>query len=107
MKQWITNYIKAQKAAHDSIPAEAVEQFIEKVRLALKEDRQIFVFGNGGSAANASHFATFLGAYGVHRAVVEFAVARNWRFVWLAYEPSALYDVALERPPEGSAQFSG
>ena len=54
-----------------------------------------------------AHADPFLGAYGVHRAVVEFAVARNWRFVWLAYEPSALYDVALERPPEGSAQFSG
>lgn len=28
---------------------------------AWREDRQIFVFGNGGSAANASHFATDLG----------------------------------------------
>src|SRR5207247_10410360 len=61
MKQWITDYLKAQKAAHDSIPLEAVAQTIEKFRQALKEDRQIFVFGNGGSAANASHFATDLG----------------------------------------------
>src|SRR5690349_21253136 len=61
MKQWIANYITAQKAAHDSIPADAVAQLIEKLRVAHKEDRQIFVFGNGGSAANASHFATDLG----------------------------------------------
>jgi D-sedoheptulose 7-phosphate isomerase len=61
MNQWIAEYIRAQKAAHDSIPAEAVAQLIEKLRVALKEDRQIFVFGNGGSAANASHFATDLG----------------------------------------------
>ena len=61
MNQWIADYIKAQKAAHDSIPVEAVAQLIEKLRVALKEDRQIFVFGNGGSAANASHFATDLG----------------------------------------------
>jgi D-sedoheptulose 7-phosphate isomerase len=61
MKQWIGNYIKAQKAAHDSIPAEAVAQLVETLRVALKEDRQIFVFGNGGSAANSSHFATDLG----------------------------------------------
>jgi len=27
----------------------------------LKQDRQVLVFGNGGSAANASHFATDLG----------------------------------------------
>jgi D-sedoheptulose 7-phosphate isomerase len=61
MNQWIAEYIKAQKAAHDSIPVEAVAQLIEKLQGALKEDRQIFVFGNGGSAANASHFATDLG----------------------------------------------
>src|SRR5215472_9673133 len=61
MKQWITDYIRIQKAAHDSIPVEAVAQLIEQLRQALREDRQIFVFGNGGSAANASHFATDLG----------------------------------------------
>src|SRR6266498_2831543 len=61
MKQWISDYIKAQKAAHDSIPVDGVAQLIEKLRVALREDRQIFVFGNGGSAANASHFATDLG----------------------------------------------
>src|ERR1017187_836358 len=61
MKQWLADYIRAQKAAHDSIPVDAVAQLIEKLRVALKEDRQIFVFGNGGSAANASHFATDLG----------------------------------------------
>src|SRR2546426_2621757 len=61
VKQWIADYIKAQKAAHDSIPVEAVVQLIEKLRDALKEDRQILVFGNGGSAANSSHFATDLG----------------------------------------------
>jgi D-sedoheptulose 7-phosphate isomerase len=61
MKQWIALYLKGQKAVQDSIPADAVAQLIETVRLALKEDRQIFVFGNGGSAANATHFATDLG----------------------------------------------
>ena len=61
MKQWISDYIKAQKATHDSIPVEAVAQLIETLRVAHKEDRQVFVFGNGGSAANASHFATDLG----------------------------------------------
>lgn len=61
MKQWIVNYIGAQKAAHDSIPVDAVATLIEKVRTVLKEDRQVFVFGNGGSAANSSHFATDLG----------------------------------------------
>src|SRR6266446_6056722 len=61
MKQWMSDYINAQKAAHDSILVEGVAELVEKLRVALREDRQIFVFGNGGSAANASHFATDLG----------------------------------------------
>jgi len=61
MKRWISDYIKAQQAAHESIPVDGVAQVIEKLRDALKADKQIFVFGNGGSAANASHFATDLG----------------------------------------------
>lgn len=61
MNRWITDFIKAQKAALDSIPADAVAQLITILQKALAEDRQIFVFGNGGSAMNASHFATDLG----------------------------------------------
>jgi D-sedoheptulose 7-phosphate isomerase len=61
MQPWLSNYVAAQKAALDSIPVAAVEGVIEQFRQALREDRQIFVFGNGGSASNASHFATDLG----------------------------------------------
>ena len=61
MKQWLESYIEAQKAALDSIPTESVADLIELLRVALTEDRRVFVFGNGGSAANASHFATDLG----------------------------------------------
>jgi D-sedoheptulose 7-phosphate isomerase len=61
MKDWFANYIAQQKAALDSIPLDKVSQLVETLRRALKEDRQIFVFGNGGSAANASHFVTDLG----------------------------------------------
>ena len=61
MNQWISDYIAAQKAALDSIPAAKVASLIEMLRGALHENRHIFVFGNGGSAANASHFVTDLG----------------------------------------------
>src|SRR5437660_1184697 len=60
-REWIEHYLHEQKAATDSIPADAVARLIDKFRAALAEDRQIFVFGNGGSAANASHFVTDLG----------------------------------------------
>ena len=58
---WINSYVKAQKAALDSIPVDQVAGLIEVLRKAWAEDRQIFVFGNGGSASNCSHFATDLG----------------------------------------------
>ncbi len=61
MKDWVAHYIAAEKATLDSIPHAAVAALVERFRVALREDRQIFAFGNGGSAANASHFATDLG----------------------------------------------
>ena len=61
MREWIANYIEAEKAALDSIPIEKVESIILKFNEAHAEGRQIFLFGNGGSASNASHFATDLG----------------------------------------------
>lgn len=61
MTTWITQYLTAQKAALDSIAPDAVARLIGRLQEALAHDRQVFVFGNGGSAANASHFATDLG----------------------------------------------
>jgi D-sedoheptulose 7-phosphate isomerase len=61
MNQWIDNYIAAQKAALASVAAGEVAGLIRVLRTAHQADRQVFVFGNGGSASNASHFATDLG----------------------------------------------
>jgi D-sedoheptulose 7-phosphate isomerase len=61
MHEWIADYIQSQKAALSSIPVAEVDVLIQRLQQALREDRQIFVCGNGGSAANASHFATDLG----------------------------------------------
>jgi D-sedoheptulose 7-phosphate isomerase len=61
MNDWIQNYIEAQHRALDSVPAAAIALGIETVRTAWQANRHIFIIGNGGSAANASHFATDLG----------------------------------------------
>jgi D-sedoheptulose 7-phosphate isomerase len=58
---WLKDYVTAQHAAVDSIPLEGVSRLINTVRIAWQQDRQIFAIGNGGSAANASHFATDMG----------------------------------------------
>jgi D-sedoheptulose 7-phosphate isomerase len=61
MKNYIEKYLNDQKDVIDSISVNDVSKLIEKFSEALKEDRQIFVFGNGGSGTNASHFVTDLG----------------------------------------------
>jgi D-sedoheptulose 7-phosphate isomerase len=61
MEDFIKKYIDGQVSALRSIPVAGVEKLITLFRKALDEDRQIFVCGNGGSAANASHFVTDLG----------------------------------------------
>lgn len=61
MNEYVTAYLEQQKAALESIPVDKVSEVIQLFKKALREDRQIFVFGNGGSGTNASHFVTDLG----------------------------------------------
>lgn len=61
MNAWISEYLAAQKRAVDAIPVPAVATLVGRLKTVWQEDRQLFVCGNGGSAANASHFATDLG----------------------------------------------
>jgi D-sedoheptulose 7-phosphate isomerase len=61
MKSYLSQYVQAQKETLDAIPLDEVEALIDLFKKAWQEDRRIFVFGNGGSAANASHFVTDLG----------------------------------------------
>jgi D-sedoheptulose 7-phosphate isomerase len=57
----VQQYLAALRATLDSLPQEAVARLIEAVEDARRRDAQIFVVGNGGSAATASHFAVDLG----------------------------------------------
>ena len=58
---WIKNYIENQKNVLDSLPINLVSECIVSIRDKYINEKRIFVFGNGGSASNASHFATDLG----------------------------------------------
>jgi|SRR5690554_312417 len=53
---WLNNYINEQKKTIDSIPLHIVAEIIEQFIDANINKKQIFVFGNGGSASNSSHF---------------------------------------------------
>ncbi|MCF6314370.1 MAG: SIS domain-containing protein [Verrucomicrobiales bacterium] len=58
---WITEYLERQQQTLAALPTEQISEVIELLRVAHQENRQVFIFGNGGSACNASHFATDLG----------------------------------------------
>lgn len=59
--KWVSKYITEHKKACDSIPIGKVSELIDRFRTVLENNKSIFIFGNGGSAASASHFATDLG----------------------------------------------
>lgn len=61
MKAWVEDYIGAHQRVVGSIPAGKVAELIEWVDGLRRASRTLFVCGNGGSAANASHFAVDLG----------------------------------------------
>lgn len=61
MHAWISEYLSAQKRAVDTIRPETVAALIETLREAHRRGAQIFTCGNGGNAANSSHFTTDLG----------------------------------------------
>jgi phospholipid N-methyltransferase len=50
-----------------------------------------------------AHIDAELGTYGVHRAVSEFAVRKQWPLAFFALSTAALYDVALRKPLAGGA----
>ena len=49
------SYFQKVAAVLPTIPSEPVEQIIATLRQARANGQRIFVFGNGGSSANASH----------------------------------------------------
>jgi D-sedoheptulose 7-phosphate isomerase len=51
------DYLSRLKAAIDLIPLKKVEELSHSLIRAWKERRQVFIFGNGGSAGNAIHLA--------------------------------------------------
>src|SRR3954447_11675175 len=84
MKDYLQNYVREQRSAVESIKLDLVESVIDDFRKALKEDRQIFVFGNGGSASNASHFITDLGKSSSDKAYRRFrCLSLNENLSWI------------------------
>ena len=60
------DYARRLAAAVDALPLDAVETLAEALLNSWRERRQVFIFGNGGSAGNAIHLANDY-LYGISR----------------------------------------
>jgi D-sedoheptulose 7-phosphate isomerase len=57
VRRYFSDYCAGLKRALDAVPLEPFEEFVRLLESAFHEERQVFVMGNGGSGATASHFA--------------------------------------------------
>lgn len=53
----LMRYLETVAQAARRVDLKAVERLIDRLEVAYREGRAVYVIGNGGSAANASHFA--------------------------------------------------
>ncbi len=58
MENYFFNYLNKFKNVIDGISIAEVNEFHGRLKAAIDSEKQIFVFGNGGSAKSMSHFAT-------------------------------------------------
>lgn len=57
MDKAIDNYFSLLKETIDKLDKNSIQEFVEELKEARKKGKNIFIMGNGGSAATASHFA--------------------------------------------------
>ncbi len=106
LNSWAEQYLQKQQEVYKYIPVDKVLSLIETLRNALKEDRQIFACGNGGSASNISHFATDLGKGASDKSSKRFRVfSLNENVAWMtALGNDYAYEDIFMRQLENYAQ---
>lgn len=57
VQEFADDYFEKLKAIMDAVPRDKIERVVSILMEAYREDRHIFIMGNGGSASNAAHFA--------------------------------------------------
>src|SRR3989338_6010962 len=59
--EFIKDYLSNLKTELDSLDLKAIKKVVDILFSAWQNNKQVFIFGNGGSAITASHFACDLG----------------------------------------------
>lgn len=67
-KEFVAIYIYEVKRCLDALDRDKVELAVDMIIEAYKNDRKVFILGNGGSASTASHMSTDLGKGTLRRA---------------------------------------
>lgn len=70
----LEKYVQGLRAALENIDKQAIEQAVNVLWDAYQQNRQVFIFGNGGSASTASHMACDIGKGVVHAGKRRFRV---------------------------------
>src|SRR4051812_14259485 len=76
MKAWLEKYLKDQMRITSSLPISEIEKWILLLKAARESGAHLFACGNGGSAANSSHFAVDLGKGASHQKTKKNSAAR-------------------------------
>jgi D-sedoheptulose 7-phosphate isomerase len=61
-KKFTLDYVKRLKILLDNINTDSIEKIIKQINLTVKNNSKVYLLGNGGSSATASHMANDLGA---------------------------------------------
>lgn len=96
----VDQYIEQLKTALDRISRDEINKFAEVLMEAYKNDAQIYIFGNGGSAATASHFACDLNkgaSYGFDKRFKVICLNDNMATL-MAYSNDVSYDDIFVEP---------
>jgi D-sedoheptulose 7-phosphate isomerase len=62
----LSEVLKAFSDSHDSVNVQELEYLSKRIMMAFNSSNTVFIFGNGGSAAEASHIAAEFTGHCVH-----------------------------------------
>ena len=74
IKPFVTDYLTRLKLILDNIDSEVISDIVNALEQTIKNKSRIYIIGNGGSSATASHMVNDLGAGLRRRDIVNFDV---------------------------------
>lgn len=93
----IHDYLDTLASTLPRVPREPIEEIVAVLQRARREGKHIFLMGNGGSAANASHFVNDLVKGATHPRFKAMCLADNVSTL-TAYANDVSYEMIFSEP---------